>query len=82
MKNIHEYHQNSNSSKKLHVLTMENLWVRLLNLSLSLFISYPMLTLSSSSSSAKMELERNLRQASGLISMMKLLEMSPLKGER
>lgn len=84
MKTCIEYHQKSNSSKKFEVLTIENNCVLLFVLSLSLFISSTMLTLSSSSSdsSGRIEFDRSRRQAYGLMSMMKLLEIKPLKGDK
>lgn len=76
----------SNSERKFEVLTIDMPWVRLLNLCRYLLISSAILKLSYSSYyspwACKLTFSLNLRQASGLISIIKLLEtIKFLKGE-
>ena len=62
---------------------MENNCDLLFPLYLYLLISSAMLRLSSSSdSSGRIEFDRSLRQISGFMSIMKLLDIRPLKGDR
>ena len=80
---IEKYHQNSNSSKKLEVRTIEKCWTIFPKASLSLFMFSAMLTMSSLSSSlSRIELEPICKQASGSRSMMKLRSIKPLNGDR
>ena len=77
-------YQNWNYYRKLDVLTIEIPWVLLLNRWRYLMISSAILRTSSSSSfssSATTKFYLSFRHTSGLMSMIKLLEIRPLIGE-